>query len=117
MPNPLKNDCIIRVKSLIRIQTFNRTDVIHNTINSYYPSRGDNIVKATLPLFKSIESTQTVTISPTETTSRGCFTNCCLVSKYEQAHLVLLQYQQKHQNQQHFGQYLVTPFLLLNPLI
>ena len=69
------------------------------------------------PLFKSIESTQTVTTSPTETTSSGCFTNCYLVSKYEQAHLVLPQYQQTHQSRQHFEQYLEVPFLLLNPLI
>lgn len=35
---------------------------------------GGSMVKATLPFFISTESTQTVTTSPTDTISNGCFT-------------------------------------------
>src|SRR5699024_11818609 len=81
----------------------------------YCPSRFiiDNEI---LPLSTSTCSTQTVTTSPTDTISIGCFTNCfaileiCTSPSYQPQHL------QKHQNQRHYVQSLVVPSLVLNLL-
>ena len=69
--------------------------------------------EADTTFLRSSSVTQTVTISPTATTSLGCFTKPFSLSKYAQGRLVSHRYRRMHRSPLRYERFLRVPFLLV----